>query len=152
MAQREHRFNGWGFLYGLADEDEAQNGRLDLSGRRYEHRETGGDPMTKRFLDIRFIVVLLALVAGMVAIACSEEEEPAPAPAPTTAPAPAPTSAPAPAPTAAPAPAPTAAPAPAPEMMDGGPIYGGTFTSIHDARAEKLGPPRWHLRHTALRI
>ena len=30
--------------------------------------------MTKRFLDIRFIVVLLALVAGMVAIACSEEE------------------------------------------------------------------------------
>ena len=84
--------------------------------------------MMKRLLDFRYMIVLLSLVAGMVAIACSEEEEPAPAPAPTTAPAPAPTTAPAPAPTAAPAPAPTAAPAPA--MMDEGPIYGGTFTSI----------------------
>ena len=65
--------------------------------------------MMKRLLDFRYMIVLLALVAGMVAIACSEEEEPAPAPAPTTAPAPAPTAAPAPAPTAAPAPAPTAA-------------------------------------------
>jgi peptide/nickel transport system substrate-binding protein len=87
----------------------------------------GGDPMMKRLLDFRYIIVLLALTAGMVAIACSEEEEPAPAP--TTAPAPAPTEAPAPAPTAAPAPAPTEAPAPAPTMMDG-PVYGGTFTSI----------------------
>ena len=69
--------------------------------------------MMKRFLDFRYMIVLLSLVAGMVAIACSEEEEPAPAPAPTTAPAP----------TAAPAPAPTAA------MMEG-PQYGGTFTSI----------------------
>ena len=86
--------------------------------------------MMNRLLDLRYIIVLLALTAGMVAIACSEEEEPAPAPtvAP-TAPAPAPTTAPAPAPTAAPAPAPTEAPAPAPTMMDG-PVYGGTFTSI----------------------
>ena len=67
--------------------------------------------MMKRLLDFRYMIVLLSLVAGMVAIACSEEEEPAP------------TTAPAPAPTAAPAPAPTAA------MMEG-PQYGGTFTSI----------------------
>ena len=150
LAQREHRFNGWGFLHGLADEDEAQNGRLNLSGRRYEDRGTRGDLTMKRFFDLRYMIVLLALVAGMAAISCQEDEEP-PAPAPTTAPAPAPTTAPAPTPTAAPAPAPTAAPAPAPAMMEG-PQYGGTFTSIATREPSSLGPPRWRLRHSALRI